>query len=84
MRTFPWQALNTANWDIQEHPAQPGQVVALGAVGAVPAGLKLVKSQSYPTGVIVSTYRPEGAVMTGSFQLAEPSEAERGPRRNLT
>ena len=34
-----WQALNTANWDVQEHAARPGQVVALGAVGAVPAGL---------------------------------------------
>jgi dihydrofolate reductase len=51
--------------------------------GAVPAGLKLVKSQSYPTGVIVATYRPDGAVKTGSFQLAEPPEAERDRRRNL-
>ena len=39
-----WQVLNTANWDIQEHAAQPGQVVALGAVGAVPAGLGVVAS----------------------------------------
>lgn len=35
--------------------------------GATPAGLKLVKSQSLPTGVIVATYKPEGAVRTGSF-----------------
>jgi hypothetical protein len=26
-----WQALNTANWNIQEHAARAGQVVALGA-----------------------------------------------------
>jgi dihydrofolate reductase len=52
--------------------------------GAIPAGLKLVKSQSYPTGVIVATYKPEGAVKTGSFQRAEPSAAERERRRNLT
>jgi dihydrofolate reductase len=51
--------------------------------GAIPAGLKLVKSQSYPTGVIVANYKPDGAVKTGSFQLAEPSEAERERRRNL-
>jgi dihydrofolate reductase len=51
--------------------------------GAVPAGLKLVKSQSYPTGVVVATYKPDGAVRTGSFQLAEPPEAERARRRNL-
>ncbi|HZT18623.1 MAG TPA: dihydrofolate reductase family protein [Dongiaceae bacterium] len=52
--------------------------------GAVPAGLKLVRAQSYPTGVIVATYRPDGAVKTGSFQLAEPSEAELERRRTLT
>jgi dihydrofolate reductase len=52
--------------------------------GAAPAGLKLVKSQSYPTGVIVANYRPDGAVKTGDFQLAEPTEAELERRRNLT
>jgi len=43
-----WQALNTANWDIQEHAAQPGQVVALGAVGAIPAGLGVVEGDEIP------------------------------------
>ena len=43
-----WQALNTANWDIQGHAAQPGQVVALGAVGAVPAGLGVVEGDEIP------------------------------------
>jgi dihydrofolate reductase len=52
--------------------------------GAMPAGLKLVKSQSFPTGVIVANYYPDGAVKTGDFQLAEPSEAELERRRNLT
>jgi dihydrofolate reductase len=47
--------------------------------GAIPAGLKLVKSQSYPTGVIVANYEPDGEVKTGDFQLAEPSEAELKP-----
>ena len=51
--------------------------------GAMPCALKLVKSQAYPTGVIVADYRPDGAVKTGSFQLAEPGEAERERRRNL-
>ena len=51
--------------------------------GATPVGLKLVKSQSYPTGVIVANYKPDGAVKTGDFQLAEPSEAELERRRNL-
>ena len=36
-----WQALNTANWDLQDHPARAGAVVA---VGAVPAGRALTHS----------------------------------------
>jgi dihydrofolate reductase len=52
--------------------------------GAIPAGLRLVKSQSYPTGVIVANYKPDGEVKTGDFQLAEPTEAELERRRNLT
>ena len=51
--------------------------------GAVPVGLRLVKSQAYPTGVIVANYEPAGEVRTGDFQLAEPSEAELERRRNL-
>jgi hypothetical protein len=43
-----WQALNTANWDIQQHAAQPGPVVALGAVGAVPPGLGIVNGNELP------------------------------------
>ena len=43
-----WQALNTANWDIQEHAARSGAVVALGAAGAVPAGLSVVEGDEIP------------------------------------
>ena len=43
-----WEALNTANWDIQGHAARAGQVVALGAVGAVPAGLGVVEGDEIP------------------------------------
>ena len=43
-----WQTLNTANWDIQGHAAQPGLVVALGAAGAVPAGLGVVEGDKIP------------------------------------
>ena len=51
---------------------------------AVPTGLRLAKSQAYPTGVIVANYVPAGEVKTGNFQLAEPSQAELDRRRNLT
>src|SRR5258705_4859137 len=43
-----WQALNTANWDLQEHAARPGVVVALGAAGAVPGGLGVVEGGEIP------------------------------------
>ncbi len=51
---------------------------------AIAAGLKLVKAQSFPTGVITASYQPDGAVKTGDFQLAEPTAAELERRRRLT
>ena len=35
--------------------------------GVVPTGLKLVMEKTYPTGIIVAKYVPDGAVKTGSF-----------------
>jgi len=44
-----WQALNTANWDIQDHAAQPAAFpFLLGAIGAVPAGLGVVEGNEIP------------------------------------
>jgi hypothetical protein len=43
-----WQSLNTANWDIQEHAARSGPVLALGAVGAEPPGLGVVEGNELP------------------------------------
>jgi hypothetical protein len=43
-----WQVLNTANWDLQQHAARSGPVVALGAAGAVPAGLGVVEGDEIP------------------------------------
>src|SRR5215510_11138816 len=48
-----WQALNTANWDLQTHAARPGPV-ALGAAGATPAGIGVVEGDEIP-------YLPEAA-----------------------
>ena len=61
-----WQAINTANWDIQSHTARPAlamrpgpvvpvpakEVLAFGAVGSVPAGLGVVEGEELP-------YKPE-------------------------
>jgi hypothetical protein len=57
-----WQALNTANYDLQAHAARPAMalrpgpvtpvpaapVLALGAVGAVPAGVGVVEGDEIP------------------------------------
>jgi hypothetical protein len=57
-----WQALNTANYDLQAHTARPAMalrpgsvtavpaapVLALGAVGAVPAGVGVVEDDEIP------------------------------------
>jgi hypothetical protein len=47
-----WQALNTANWDLLDHPAQPGTMWQTGAIGAVPAGQGVVDGGQIP-------YKPE-------------------------
>ncbi len=43
-----WQALTTANWDIQDHIAQPGAFYQLGAVGAIPGGQGIVEGNEIP------------------------------------
>lgn len=57
-----WQALNTANWDLEAHTARPAlamrpgpvvpvparEVVAFGAVGAVPSGVGVVEGGAIP------------------------------------
>jgi hypothetical protein len=57
-----WQVLNTANYDLQAHTARPAmalrpgpvvpvpaaEVVSLGAVGAVPAGIGVVEGDEIP------------------------------------
>ena len=47
-----WQAMNTANWDVEAHSAGPSLVRELGAIAAVPAGLGVVEGGEIP-------YRPE-------------------------
>jgi hypothetical protein len=62
-----WQTINTANWDIQAHSAKPAlamrpgpvvpipakEVLAFGAVGAIPGGLGVVEGDELP-------YTPDG------------------------
>src|SRR5437868_8631703 len=47
-----WQAVNSANWDLEGHGAAPGPFWQLGAEFAVPPGLGIVEGGSIP-------YKPE-------------------------
>lgn len=53
------------------------------AGGAVPAAMKLLRTQSSSNGVIFATYRPDGPVKTGSFVGPNPSEEEIERRKRL-
>src|SRR5437867_8472598 len=41
-----WQALNTANWDLEGQGGGPSPVLELGAIGATPPGLGVVDRKS--------------------------------------
>jgi hypothetical protein len=43
-----WQAMNTANWDLQAHPAAPSPVGSLGAIGGIPPGESVVDGGTIP------------------------------------
>src|SRR5271170_720199 len=47
-----YQAINTANWDLEDHSAQPGTMWQTGAIGSVPAGSSVVEGGTIP-------YKPE-------------------------
>jgi len=49
-----WQALNTANWNIEAHAAEAGPLPQLGALFAIPPGLGIVEGGELP-------YLPEAA-----------------------
>lgn len=43
-----WQALNTANWNLEAHGSRQGLVLELGAIGAEPGGLGVVEGGTIP------------------------------------
>src|SRR4051812_26422388 len=47
-----WQAVNSANWDLEGHGAAPGPLWQLGAEFSVPPGLGVVEDGPLP-------YKPE-------------------------
>jgi len=79
-----WKSGLVDEFSVLIFPLVLGKGKRLFGDGAMPSGLKLVKSRVFPTGVIVANYVPDGAVKTGSFALAAPSEAELERRRKLS
>jgi dihydrofolate reductase len=55
-------------------PVTVGNGKRLFAEGAQAEGFKLIESKSSTTGVIIATYESIGALKTGSFQPAKPTE----------
>ena len=47
-----WQAVTSANWNIEPHAAYAGRLAETGAIGAAPGGLGIVEGGTIP-------YRPE-------------------------
>jgi hypothetical protein len=43
-----YQALNTANWDLEDHSPQAGTMWQTGAIGAQPAGESVVEGGTIP------------------------------------
>ena len=43
-----WQAINSAHWDVEPHPAGPGVVRDLGALAATPGGRGVVEGGEIP------------------------------------
>lgn len=57
-------------------PVTVGKGKQLFGAGASASNLKLLDCRYSGTGVILTTYEPDGALKTGSFALENPSEAE--------
>jgi hypothetical protein len=47
-----WQAMGTANGDLENHASEPGPFYQLGAIGAIPPGRGVVEGGDIP-------YKPE-------------------------
>jgi len=56
-----WQAMNSANWNLQAHAAGKGPVVALGAAFSIPAGQGVVEGNEIPYLPAAMTKKRENA-----------------------
>jgi dihydrofolate reductase len=68
---------------LQHFPIVLGKGKRLFGSGARPAGFRLERSQTSPSGVVIASYTRAGEVKRGSFQLENPAPEEIERRRNL-
>jgi hypothetical protein len=62
-----WQALNTANWNLESHPAEPlNDAWQLGAIASIPAGRSVVRDGVIP-------YKPEALVKRNENRAQWPA-----------
>jgi hypothetical protein len=56
-----WQAMNTANWNLEAHAASRGPVIALAGAFSIPAGLGVVEGNEIPYLPAAAARRKENA-----------------------
>jgi dihydrofolate reductase len=70
-------------YNVWTYPVVLGRGKRLFSENAEPAALRLIRSQTSSTGVVMSTYVPAGDVHPGSFVTIEPSEQELARREKM-
>ncbi|MBS4097915.1 MAG: dihydrofolate reductase family protein [Sulfuricella sp.] len=70
-------------YNVWTFPLVLGRGKRLFGEDAKPAALRLVRSRVSTTGVVMSTYVPDGGIRPGSFASAAPSERELARRHKL-
>lgn len=70
-------------YNVWTFPLVLGRGKRLFGEAARPCALRLVRSQVSATGVVMSTYVPDGEVKPGSFESVEPSEKELARRKKM-
>jgi dihydrofolate reductase len=70
-------------YNVLTFPVVLGRGKRLFGEAAKPSALRLVRSQASSTGVVMSTYVPDGDIRLGSFESVEPSEKELARRKRM-
>jgi dihydrofolate reductase len=71
-------------YNVWTFPVVLGRGKRLFSETARPSALRLVRSQVSTTGVVMSTYVPNGDIRPGSFASGEPSEKELARRKRIS